>query len=98
DLSVSDGNNGGVLVAKGDLDGALQAYRDSLAIAQTLTETDKTNTEWQRNLSVNDERIGDVLKAKGDLDGALKAYRDTLAIAKKLAETDKTNTEWQGGP
>ena len=49
--------------------GALQAYRDSLAIAEKLAAQDAGNTDWQRDLSVSFDRIGDVQSARGDLEG-----------------------------
>ena len=62
DLSVSHNNIGDVLVAQGDVAGALAAYRASLAIGETLAARDPANTEWQRDLSVSHDKIGDVLR------------------------------------
>src|SRR5262249_55028791 len=69
----------------GDLDQALKAYRDSLAIMEHLAATDRSNTQWQRDLSVSNDRVGNVLVDQGKLDEALNAYRDGLAIAEHLA-------------
>jgi hypothetical protein len=41
-----------VQVDQGDLAGALTSYRDSLAIAERLAQSDPGNAGWQRNLSV----------------------------------------------
>ena len=57
---------GDVLVAQGDLPGALKSYRDSLAIAERLAKADPGNAGWQRDLSVSYSKIGDVLVAQGD--------------------------------
>ena len=62
---------------------ALQAYRDSLAIAQKLAAQDPSNTTWQRDLAVSLNKVGDVLQAQGQGADALQAYRDSLAIAPK---------------
>ena len=62
---------------------------------RALAATDRSNTEWQRDLSVSYDKVGDVLMAQGKLDEALKAYRDGLAIRERLAATDRSNTEWQ---
>ena len=86
---------GDVQSARGNLDAALKAYQDSLAIAEKLAAQDPSNTEWQRDLSVSFDRIGDVQSARGNLDAALKAYQDSLAIREKLAAQDPSNTEWQ---
>ncbi len=53
DLSVSFEKIGDVQSAKGDLDGALKAYQDSLAIAEKLAAQDPGNAGWQRDLSVS---------------------------------------------
>ena len=86
---------GDVLVAQGDLAGALAAYCKGLAIAEALAARDAANTGWQRDLSVSHDKIGDVLVAQGDLAGALAAYRKGLAIAQALAARDAANTQWQ---
>ena len=95
DLSVSFNKIGDVQVARGDLDAALRAYRDSLAIREKLAAQDPGNAGWQRDLSVSFNKIGDVQVARGDLDAALRAYRDSLAIPEKLAAQDPGNAGWQ---
>jgi tetratricopeptide (TPR) repeat protein len=65
------------------------------AIAERLAASDRSNTEWQRDLTVSYNKVGDVLVAQGKLDEALKSYRDSLAIAERLAASDRSNTAWQ---
>ena len=84
-----------MLVAEGEREGALTAYRAGLAIAEILARRDPGNTEWQRDLSVSHNKIGDVLVAAGEREGALNSYRAGLAIAETLARRDPGNTEWQ---
>ena len=67
------GRVGDVLMAQGDLPGALKSYRDDLAIAERLAKADPGNAGWQRDLSVSYEEVGDVLVAQSDLPGALKS-------------------------
>ena len=83
------------IAGAGQLDEALKSYRDSLAIAERLAASDRSNTGWQHDLSVLYNSIGDVLVAQGKLDEALKSYRDSLAIAERLAASDRSNTGWQ---
>jgi tetratricopeptide (TPR) repeat protein len=90
-------NQGEVLLARGNLARALESYRHSLAIAETLAKQDPGNAGWQRDLSDSYERIGDVQNAQGDLAGTLKSYRDSLAIAEKLSKQDPSNAGWQAG-
>ena len=82
-------------MAQGDLAVALKSYRDGLAIAERLAQSDPGNAGWQRDLSVSYERVGDVQVAQGDLAGALKSYRDSLAIGERLAQSDPGNAGWQ---
>src|SRR5262249_39071919 len=86
---------GDVLVRQGKLDGALQSYRDVLAVFERLAASDRSNTGWQRDLSVSYGRIGDVLVSQGKLDDALKSYRDSLAISSGEAASGRTSTAWQ---
>jgi tetratricopeptide (TPR) repeat protein len=95
DLSVSHNKIGDVLMAEGDREGALAAYRAGLAIRESLSRLDPGNTEWQRDLSVSHNKIGDVLRAEGDREGALAAYRAGLAIREALSRRDPGNTQWQ---
>ena len=81
--------------AQGDLAGALKSYRDGLAIAERLAQSDPGNAGWQRDLSVSYEKAGNVQMAQGDLAGALKSYSGSLAIAERLAQSDPGNAGWQ---
>jgi tetratricopeptide (TPR) repeat protein len=94
---------GNTYLTLGDLEAALQAYREGLAIAERLAigaadpqwQGDLARSYDQRELSVSYDRIGNVLVAQGKLDEALKAYRNGLAIAERLAAADPSNTQWQ---
>jgi tetratricopeptide (TPR) repeat protein len=88
-------DQGDVLREKGNLDGALDAYRESLAIRKRLAQADPSNATWQRDLSISHNNVGNVLRDQGNLDGALDAYRDSLAIARRLAQADPSNATWQ---
>ncbi len=95
DRSVANDAIGDVVVAQGDLPGALTAYRASHTIFETLAKRDPGNTAWQRDLSVSHIKIGDVLVAQGDLPAALTSYRASLTIRETLAKRDPGNTVWQ---
>ena len=84
-----------VLLAQGDLSGALEAYRADLAISARLATKNPSNAEWQHDLSVTDDRVGDVLAMQGNLDGALASYRDSLATRERLVTVDDTNVGWR---
>ena len=88
-------NQGDLLIARGDLSGALQNYRDALALDDKLAKQNPGNTDWQHQLSISYERVGDVLSDQGDLPGALQNYRDALAIRDKLTKDDPSKAGWQ---
>src|SRR5262249_22492224 len=58
DLSTAYERVGDALVAKGRLDEALRAYRDSLVIAERLAATDPSNTRLQSELQFRIDRFG----------------------------------------
>ena len=70
--------------ALGDLDSALSAYLDSVAIGERLTRLDATNTTWQRDLAVAHVGIGDTQKSEGNLADTLSSYRTALASFERL--------------
>jgi tetratricopeptide (TPR) repeat protein len=80
---------------QGKLQDTLDAYQQSLAIAKSLAEQDKSNSGWQRDLAVSYSKVGNVLEAQGKLQEALDAYQEDLAISKSLAKQDKSNSERQ---
>jgi tetratricopeptide (TPR) repeat protein len=94
-LAAAHDERGIVLAAQGNLPGALESYRASLAIAERLAKADPGNAGWQRDLSVSHERIGSVLRDQGNLPGALESYRASLAIRERLAKADPGNAGWQ---
>src|SRR5262249_53656141 len=86
---------GDTYVTLGDLDAALKAYHESLAISERLLVADPGNIRRERDLSVSYDRVGDVLVRQGKLQEALKTYRDSLAIRERLVAADPSNTQWQ---
>ena len=49
-----------------DLAGALNSYRDSLAIAEHLAKSDPGNAGWQRDLSVSYAKLGSTFRLAGE--------------------------------
>jgi len=86
---------GDVLVAQGDLSGALESYRASMAIRARLTKADPANAGWQRDLSISYERIGDLEETLGDLAAAIAAYEKSLTIAQSLADRFPGHPQFQ---
>jgi tetratricopeptide (TPR) repeat protein len=80
----------------GDLEGALKAYREGLAIRERLAAADRSNTQRQGDLWTSYSEVGDVLMKQGKFEEAFKDYSDALAIAQAQAAADRSNTQWQG--
>ena len=101
DLCTSHDMLGDVQMARGDLTGALEAYRAGLDSAQRLVMWHRVNADGHRDLrdelsahrdfSVMLTKVGDVLRAQGDLTRALEAYRAVLPQAQHLLEADPGN-------
>ena len=75
-LSVSLEKIGNVLVAQGDVPGALAAFRKSLAIREALVGRDPANTEWQRDLIVSYVKLSEVSGDKTYVQRALEIAED----------------------
>lgn len=86
---------GNVHKARGDLDAALAAYQETLAIFQRLTAQDPTHASWQRELAVAHSKVGGIHEARGELDAALTAFQEDLAICRRLTAQDPSNSGWQ---
>jgi tetratricopeptide (TPR) repeat protein len=69
---------------RGDLDGALASYRDSLAVYRRELAIDPKSPLYRRDVSVSQLKIANVLLDRGDLDGAIAAEREMIAIREQL--------------
>jgi tetratricopeptide (TPR) repeat protein len=78
---------GDLWVTTGDLNRALEAFRNAEAAAHDHGD--------DRELSRCHNRIGDVLKSQGDHGNALAVYRAAQAIAVTQVNSDQANIEWQ---
>ncbi|HEX6199955.1 MAG TPA: protein kinase, partial [Thermoanaerobaculia bacterium] len=86
---------GQIRVARGDLPAAMEAYRESLVLATTLTARDPQNLEWQKGLGASHFWVGFVHWRQNDLDPAEAEFRKYLAIAEHLAAEEPENPEWR---
>ncbi len=86
---------GDIATSEGHRAAAERHYQEAVEILRSLSESDPSNAEWQRDLSVSYDRVGDIRAARGDRDGALTSYEDGLSIRKGLAARDPSNAEWQ---
>ena len=84
-----------MLLAQGDLAGALASYRESLAVMRRLAEADPSNAGWQRDLSFSLTRLAETYEQQGNRPAALALANEGLAIDERLAALDPTNVGWQ---
>ncbi len=75
---------GDVLHAQGNLPGALESYRASLAIKERLAKADPGNAGWQHDLALSLQRVGFVASQQNQRENALASYRHGLAIMQRL--------------
>jgi autotransporter strand-loop-strand O-heptosyltransferase len=83
DLSVARNRIGAVLMAQGDLQGAIDEHRASLAIVERLAAANPKNNEFQRDLAWCHTKIAELLKAQGRVADARTNERVALAIANR---------------
>ena len=94
DVSFSLNKVGDIERARGDLDGALLKYEESLVIRRRLAEELGT-PESLRDVSVSLNRVGGIEQARGNLDGALSKYEESLAIQQLLLGARDTRNSVQ---
>ena len=82
-------------VAQGDLAGALNSYRDGLAIADRLAKSDPGNAGWQRDVAVSHAKVADALKEMGNGAEALAALRRGHAIMLRLTGLSPDSAVWK---
>jgi eukaryotic-like serine/threonine-protein kinase len=86
---------GAVRQARGDLKGAIESYRESLADAESLAAREPSNADWQLRLAYAHFYLADALRFENDLDGAMEHLAQYRAIAERLVARDSSNTTWQ---
>ena len=95
ELMCRHGQIGELHAGAGRLTRALTAYREQLAVAQTLVADAPDDPARQRDLSVAYSAIGDVLMALGQVEDALAAFQQDFAIARRLADADPADADRQ---
>jgi tetratricopeptide (TPR) repeat protein len=75
----------------GDTAGALENYRQELAILTALAAADPTDAPTRHALSIAYEKLGDMAPLSGDGAAALAHYREALALRQALAAAAPAN-------
>jgi serine/threonine-protein kinase len=86
---------GQVRIAQGNLDGALEAFEESLARADSLAARDPDRVAWRKILGEAHFWVGFVQWQRRDLDGALARFRVYQEIAEWLVEREPEVDAWR---
>jgi len=86
---------GEVRFKQGDLSAALEAYQESLVLAQRLVDREPNNGRWLKALGASHFGVGYVFWRQNLLDDAERHFRSYLEIAERLAAMDPDNPEWR---
>lgn len=88
-------DRGDVLRDQGDLDGALNAFRQSLDVRKRLAAADPSHAGWQRDLSYSLTVMAMMYEQQSKPETALPFAKQSLSIDERLSALDKTNVTWQ---
>ena len=77
----------------GDRMGALESYRQALAIRKALAANGTPDASLRRDLATNYERIGDALLITGKSGDALASYREAYALHQDLLSANQNDPE-----
>jgi serine/threonine protein kinase len=77
----------------GDRTGALESYRQALAIRKAVAAAGVPDLVLRRDLATNYERIGDTLLITGQTAEALSNYREALALRKEILSENPDDRE-----
>jgi serine/threonine protein kinase len=83
------------MVAQGDLQGALDHYRATLAIAKSLATRNQQDDDGQRFLLTSHLDVGKAHVLAGSFAQALREFQAALAIGEAQAAKDPTNADVQ---
>jgi len=86
---------GEVRAKQGNLGSALEAYEESLVLAQRLVDRKPNNGEWLKALGASHFGVGYVYWRQNLLDDAERHFRAYLEVAERLATMDPDNPEWR---
>jgi len=78
-------------VRLGELEKAQRSYAAGMLICEGLSQSDPSNSQWQRDLSISHDRLGDVHVGLGDLEKAQRSYAAGMLIRESLSQSDPLN-------
>ena len=76
--------------SKGDLPGALAAFRDAIRAEEDAVRRDSAKLDWQMDLANSYNAAGSVQRKLGDYAGAHASHRAELALKQRLVGARST--------
>ena len=86
---------GDLRMAQGNLEAALEPFRESVALSRALVERDPQDGERIFTLSQSHFWVGYIYWSQGDLSTAMEHFQAYLRIAQELVKKDPTRDDWQ---
>jgi serine/threonine protein kinase/tetratricopeptide (TPR) repeat protein len=86
---------GQIRQAQNDLPAALDAYRQSLALATAAAAREPDDPAVQIELGNAHFYVGDALRRSGDLEAAMNEFESYRNVARGLVARDPENADWQ---
>jgi eukaryotic-like serine/threonine-protein kinase len=86
---------GEVRAAQGSLDGAQEAFAESLRLASDLAVRARENGRWQVGLAASHFWLGSVAYYRSDFEAARHAFQEYMEIASRLVEREPENPEYR---
>ena len=94
-MSYAHNNLGTVLLDRGRIEEALEQFRTSIAIKETLLAAQPENDALKIELGDSYSWLGSVLQARGELDAALDMHRADVAVTEAALALDPANADFQ---
>ncbi|MBU5611434.1 nSTAND1 domain-containing NTPase [Geomonas azotofigens] len=85
---LSSRNHGNILADRGDLAGAKEQYRESVATFQHLHEKERDNPVWMVELARSLGKLGEAGYSQGQLTEAIRVYRSALQLWERAVSLD----------
>jgi tetratricopeptide (TPR) repeat protein len=92
-MKVGDALGSPSMANIGDATGALDSYRQSLAICQEVSDANPGNVQDRFELALSHNRMGMILQIHGDLESAMKFQGRSLELLREVSSGQQAHTQ-----
>jgi hypothetical protein len=92
---VANVKAGAVLERQGDIAGAGEAYRQAVAIMETLAPADRSNADWQQELAEDYAHLAAIQVKRGENAAAVVTLGKGHDLMMALIEADPDYPQWK---